>query len=156
MILGVCQVMNNPKVIRPAGIIIQDDKILLVKSRYGEREMYLCPGGSIEGTETIAETVRREVHEETGYVVRVGDLLYAREWINPAHKDSNVLDLFFECTLLSKDETHTKDLDSDEVVISCDWISLSELNKITFFPEELIPFLTKENEEKRVYLGSSL
>ena len=49
-------------------IILQGDKILMVKSNTGD---YKFPGGGVEKGETPEETLRREVQEETGQEVPV-------------------------------------------------------------------------------------
>ncbi|MBP5670154.1 MAG: NUDIX domain-containing protein, partial [Lachnospiraceae bacterium] len=49
------------------GIIMKDGKVLLVHSKkYG---YYKFPGGGIEGDEAHAQTLCREVREETGFEV---------------------------------------------------------------------------------------
>jgi ADP-ribose pyrophosphatase YjhB (NUDIX family) len=50
--------------------IDQDGKILLVRQGYGRRYWSL-PGGKMEPGESIDETARREVKEETGLDIRV-------------------------------------------------------------------------------------
>lgn len=45
-----------------SGIIIKDNKILLVTSR--DQSFYWTPGGKIEGAESAAEALERELKEE--------------------------------------------------------------------------------------------
>lgn len=54
-------------------IVIQDDKVLLVKSK-GEK-VYDVPGGGIEIGESIEEAIHREVMEEAGAKVKIGQLI---------------------------------------------------------------------------------
>lgn len=56
-------------------IALKDDEILLVK-RAVEPSIgkWSIPGGSVEIGETLQEAVKREVREETGLEVEVGDL----------------------------------------------------------------------------------
>lgn len=49
------------------GIIIKDNKILLVYS--GKNHDYKFPGGGIHFGETAVEALKREVLEETGYMI---------------------------------------------------------------------------------------
>jgi mutator protein MutT len=58
-----------------AAIILQNDKILLIK-RGSEPNIgkWSIPGGSIEFGETLEEAVKREVREETGLEINVGEL----------------------------------------------------------------------------------
>lgn len=48
-------------------VIIQDNKILMVSNNKGD---YKLPGGGIENQEAHGETLKREVLEETGYLVK--------------------------------------------------------------------------------------
>lgn len=56
------------------GLIVQDGKILL--SHEKKRGTYMTPGGGLEQGETLEDCCRRELSEESGYIVNVGDLLF--------------------------------------------------------------------------------
>lgn len=58
------KIFSRPSV---RGIIVQDGKALLMHSK--KYDYYKFPGGGIEGNESHAETLIREVAEESGYVV---------------------------------------------------------------------------------------
>lgn len=47
------------------GIIIHEDKLLLVETNKGDLKF---PGGGIHNSETFEECIIREVKEETGYI----------------------------------------------------------------------------------------
>ncbi|MGG0728391.1 NUDIX hydrolase [Bacillus paramycoides] len=65
---------------RGAAIIVQDDKIALIK-RVRESEMYFVfPGGGIEEGETPEEATKREVYEELGIHIQVKNLIAKVEY----------------------------------------------------------------------------
>ena len=61
---------------RPTGILIEDDKILIIKQKLVEQSHWTFPGGALEFGETIGQCLKREIKEETGLVIKVKDLLY--------------------------------------------------------------------------------
>lgn len=70
------------------GVIINDNKVLLIKkSRGAYTGQYDLPGGSIEHGEKPSETLKREIMEETGMVVKTFHILDANsvvvDWDNP-------------------------------------------------------------------------
>ena len=67
--------MDNTFQIRVTGILIEDNKILLVKQKYKDREWSL-PGGRLENGESIENGLIREMFEETGLNVQIEYMLY--------------------------------------------------------------------------------
>lgn len=83
--------MSQPQDTPPAfpisikGVVVRDNKVLLLKN---EREEWELPGGRIELGETPEETVTREIAEETQWQVTAGPILDAWMYhINVAEKD---------------------------------------------------------------------
>ena len=62
--------------IRAAAIVVQGDSVLLVQHQHndlqGGRPWWVPPGGGVEGEESLMDCAQREVLEETGLSVELG------------------------------------------------------------------------------------
>jgi mutator protein MutT len=62
--------------------VVRDRKILLIeRGREPAKGQWAVPGGKVEFGETLREAAAREVKEETGIEVEIGDLVWAGERI---------------------------------------------------------------------------
>jgi ADP-ribose pyrophosphatase YjhB (NUDIX family) len=59
------------------GVVIEDDRILLLNQDTDTGRSWSLPGGKVEEGETLAEALIREMREETGLDIEPGRLLYA-------------------------------------------------------------------------------
>lgn len=58
----------------------KDDSVLLVqRGREPAKGLWAVPGGKVERGETLAETATREVKEETGLDVELGEVIWVGE-----------------------------------------------------------------------------
>ncbi|GAB3660953.1 hypothetical protein GCM10028791_35150 [Echinicola sediminis] len=79
--------------VRVNGILIQNDKILMVKHRMGEnRYFWNVPGGGMNYNENAHRTLIREFLEETGLAIGVGSFLSVSEFLDPP---LHAVELFF-------------------------------------------------------------
>jgi ADP-ribose pyrophosphatase YjhB (NUDIX family) len=92
----------TPKVDARA-VAFRDGKILLVKEK--EDGLWTSPGGWANVGESPAEAVVREVHEESGYLVRAVRLiaLYDRDRHGHPPIPYHVYKLVFSCEILGRD-----------------------------------------------------
>ena len=61
---------------RVTGVVIEDDRILVLDQDTGTGRAWSLPGGKVEDGETLTEALVREMREETGLHVEPGRLLY--------------------------------------------------------------------------------
>jgi len=95
------QVYPEPTV--GALIVNKEGKILLTKS-HKWFDKYTLPGGHIEVGETMKEAVIREVKEEVGLDVEVGDMLLMQEAIFAEEFWKRKHFIFFDFLCKSKDQ----------------------------------------------------
>ena len=65
-------------------VIVTDekDRLLLVCQHHEGKDIWMLPGGAIEAGENAMEAARREVLEETGLKVKVGELIWHIEEVS--------------------------------------------------------------------------
>lgn len=128
--------------IRAAGLLVRDDRILLVKHVVGDDTYWLPPGGGFESVsdQSTRDTVRREFMEETGLDVDVGPLVYVREFAEPAMGRFH-MELFYRIDAWRGELSlaNLAGLGGDEFEIrELAWISRDELTALPFYPAELL------------------
>lgn len=109
-----------------AAIIIRDHAILLIR-RGTEPGLgkWSVPGGSMEIGETIEEAVKREVLEETGLVIDVGDLAGVSNLI--VKQDDTIL---FHYILLDYFAVVVSGVAVPATdAVECKWVSFDDLGK---------------------------
>ncbi len=130
--LGIKEI-NNDKVninYREAvrGIIFKNDKVLLVHSNAGD---YKFPGGGAVTEEIHEDTLKREVKEETGYIVtqvknNIG-LIIER---HPDHfRIGDIFEMvssYYLCEVSDEKTTQKLDLYEKELGFSPAWVTLEE------------------------------
>ena len=123
------------------GIIINNDKILL--NEFGGGLYYNIPGGGVEPGETVKDAVVREVFEESGLEVTVGEMVFALEYepkkCNFLYGDRPHISLVFRCYLKGGDTIRQPSVpdrnpDNPEITSKARWVSISELKDINYLP----------------------
>jgi len=116
--------------VRVAVILKRGEEILLVKHSKGGRQYWVLPGGAVEYGESLAEAAVREVKEETNLSIKIEELVFVSDGI-PANKARHVVDFFFTGRILSGEVK----LGSDAILREVKFVPVSELDRISFYPE---------------------
>jgi len=112
-------VIDRPEVCVGA-VAVADDRLLLVRRGMGPgRGAWAIPGGRVEGGETLAEAVVRELAEETGLEGVCGDLV---DWVERIGADHHFLIFDFRVTVLDAHDPVAGD-DAAEAA----WVPLPEV-----------------------------
>ncbi len=126
-------------------IIINCNRILVVKMRDEHGNIYYTlPGGKQEPNELMIDALKREVMEETGYMVEPKSLLFIREGFN---EENHRIEFMFVCETIG--EPDAKKLEYDANQIGTKWLFIDNI-----MHEELHPIHLRE-VIKRHFLGKS-
>jgi len=120
-----------------AGILHRNDHLLLTRRRPDAHlpNLWEFPGGKVEDGETLEIALQREMMEELGIEVRVGDLFFQTTHTYP---ERSIALFFFNCTIAAGD---VQAIDVTEFR----WVKTSDLSSLEF-PEadrELIKRLAR-------------
>ena len=139
--------------IRVAGILIEDNKILLIQHHKNDKKYWLIPGGGNDWGETTKEALIREYKEETNMDIEVDEFLFFSETISP-DKKRHVLNLFYKIHRNNKNDSIIK-LGEEAVLTDLKYVTKEELETMTIYPnikENLLKLMN--NEKIRTDLGS--
>jgi len=121
------------KTVRVVAAVICDSieekkKIFSTARGYGDlKGGWEFPGGKIEENETAKEAVIREIHEELGATVRVGEMIDTIEYDYPTFHLS--MDCFW-CEVVSGE---LKLLEAEDAK----WLSKDELDSVDWLPADI-------------------
>lgn len=126
-------------------IVRRDNSLLLVKrGRPPHEGLWAIPGGKVKAGESLPVAVAREVLEETGIRINVGEMIYHMEYIEQAEDGS----LAFHYVVLDyAGEYLGGELCAGDDAAEANWVEFSELPQLemtpstsqalhTLFPEE--------------------
>ncbi|MEM0966005.1 MAG: NUDIX domain-containing protein [Verrucomicrobiota bacterium] len=140
-------------------VIIRNHRLLAIKMCDRSGIFYVLPGGGQIHGETMREGLVRECREEINLDVRVGRLLYVREYIgrnhnfSKFHRDFHQVETVFSCSI-PEDAEPSPGTETDRKQIGIEWLDLKTLTSVRFLPTDAVSVIQKELElENDLYLG---
>ena len=89
----------------------------------------------MENQSSLPENLKREVMEECGLSIAVGEICLVNEFFDPRSKFHQV-EVFFRCTII-EGALASDWLDPEGIVSKRQWVSRDELSKLPFKPDSL-------------------
>ncbi|MFD2203028.1 NUDIX domain-containing protein [Shivajiella indica] len=116
---------------RVNGILIKDDKILMIKHKMSaDRFFWNVPGGGMKYGFSVDQNLEREFSEETGLKIKVKKFICAHEFLEPP---LHAIELFFEVEQMGGElkmgidpELH----ESMQLITEIGYLNLENLNLI--------------------------
>ena len=127
--------MSRPLRLAVRGLVMRDDRLLMVNAWPGGDSDLLCaPGGGVEKHQSLPDNLRREIYEEVGITVTVGVPVLVNEF-HDEPRGFHQVDVYFRCTLASDfPEVWT---DPEGVVTERHWLTREELAARRVKPDSL-------------------
>ena len=146
---------NGPRV-RVCALLRWQDRVLLCRQEKPGKEYWLLPGGGVEGGETLADALRRELREELGLLdtLQLEGPIAVAESIAPnwTPADRHIVHIIFGCDLSHRS---LEDVEShDPAVSGTRLFSLDELEEIVVHPPMKRFVQRWRPGDPAVYLGS--
>ncbi|MFD2033936.1 NUDIX domain-containing protein [Belliella marina] len=127
---------------RVNGVLIQDDKILLIKHKMGGNKYFWnVPGGGMKYGTSCIENLKREFLEETGLLVDVKSFISTSEFLSPP---LHAVELFFEVEVAGGELKMGKDPELEE--------ESQLITEMGFLDIENLALIKKE-EKHRIFWG---
>jgi len=153
--------MSRIRFIRNAAraLIIHHQKLLVIHMRDGNKDFYILPGGGQRPGETLHHALKRECREEIGCEIRIGNLLYVREYLGKnhqfahKHRGFHQVEVVFQAAL-DNPEAVCPGLECDKKQIGVCWLDLAKIQEAHFYPGVIRRFFKDGSfNPDNIYLG---
>jgi len=126
----------RPPRIAVRGLLLRDDRLLMVNAwPDGKSDLLCAPGGGVDPHSSLPDNLVREMHEETGLTVAVGEVALVNEFHDP-DREFHQVDVYFRCTYVAGDPEGDW-TDPEGIVTQRLWLSRDALANYRFKPDSL-------------------
>ena len=140
-------------------IIIQDKCLLVIRKTSSEGGYAVVPGGGQKKSETLAQALKRECLEEINSKVKVGELVFLREYFSDNHEfadeETHVhqVEFYFACSI-KDDNVPCQGSLPDRGQVEIVWVPIDKLDSVNLYPKAIIPILQSGLPDGHpIYLG---
>lgn len=116
--------------IRPAVAIIENEKILTMHYQYGGQDVYNLPGGNLEFGESLTLALTRELEEELGITIEIGELMMVGE-VHFSDPQKQTIHFIFEGKIVEGNPMLNPEHTS---ALAIRWLSIKELSNVNLYP----------------------
>lgn len=120
--------------VRPSALIWRQNaaqtEILLMRYHYGTQDVFALPGGNPDRGEILTQTVRREIQEELGLSIEIGEMILAGEMLLSERND-DVLHVVFATRNLQGDPVLNP---AETTALELVWKPVADLEKLNMYP----------------------
>ncbi|GGD62464.1 NUDIX hydrolase [Emticicia aquatilis] len=116
--------------IRPAILIFENQQVLTMQYNYGGQEVYNLPGGNLELGEHLSDALAREMQEELGIEVAVGEMILVGE-VYFEDRKKHTLHILFEGKITSGIPTINP---NETSALAIKWLAVNDLEKVNLYP----------------------
>lgn len=140
---------NRPVRLAVRGLLLLEDRLLLVNAFASGSDLLCAPGGGVEPHSSLPDNLIREFHEETGLEIAVGAPCLVNEFHEPA-RGFHQVDIYFRVRLVAGDP-HQNWRDPEGVVTQRLWLTRAEVARARVKPDTLAAVAWAEPGAGTVY-----
>ena len=127
--------MKRPIRLATRAIIMHKNRLLLVNAWKDRSDLWCAPGGGAEPHSSLPDNLAREVMEETGLTVSVGDVCLINEFHDP-NGSFHQTDIYFRCSIAGGKISDTW-IDPEGIVTRRKWATQAEMEILHIKPDSL-------------------
>ncbi|MBD8487704.1 NUDIX hydrolase [Echinicola sp. CAU 1574] len=139
---------------RVNGVLIENDKILMIKHRMGHNKSFWnVPGGGMDYNTNATDNLKREFLEETGLEIEVKKFLTVSEFLQPP---LHAIELYFEVSKKSGDLIKGIDPElsqNKQLIEEVKFMSMEEISEIKKEEKHHLFWKIKSVNDIRIWKG---